>query len=207
MKDFEILDTKGSWLDVLNTCRSTVSKKFLTKEPSEEFKRAIIVSEHSPIRTKLIKWVWRNLPYWVSTHFARHHIGFEKWISTQRNDRQEFYDREKAPQDAPVIFVGEGNTQALINMSKVRLCFTASKATRDKMVELKKGIKEIDKTTAWAMVPSCIYRGGCPEKGLGVKCDFYKKFLERHPEITASTTLEERYDAYYEDFFNEKYEA
>ena len=99
MKDFEILDTKGSWLDVLNTCRSTVSKKFLTKEPSEEFKRAIIMSEHSPIRTKLIKWVWRNLPYWVSTQFARHHIGFEKWISTQRNDRQEFYDREKAPQD------------------------------------------------------------------------------------------------------------
>ena len=66
-------------------------------------------------------------------------------------------------------------------------------------------IKEIDKTTAWAMVPSCIYRGGCPEKGLGVKCDFYKKFLERHPEITVSSSLNERYDAYYEDFFGEKF--
>lgn len=205
MNDFKLLEVKGSWSEVLDACRSTVSKKFLNKEPSEEFKRAILVSEHSPIRTKLFKWIWYDLPYWVSTHFARHHIGFEKWISTQRNDRQDNYDREQAPQDAPVTFIGEGNTQALINMSKVRLCFTASKKTRDKMVQLKEEIKKVDKTTAWGMVPSCIYRGGCPEKGLGTKCKFYEEFLKRHPEITAQTSLEERYDIYYEEFFGEKF--
>lgn len=206
MNDFKLLEVKGSWSEVLDACRSTVSKKFLNKEPSEEFKRAILISEHSPIRTKLFKWIWYNLPYWVSTHFARHHIGFEKWISTQRNDRQDNYDREQAPQDAPVTFIGEGNTQALINMSKVRLCFTASKKTRDKMVQLKEEIKKVDKTTAWGMVPSCIYRGGCPEKGLGTKCKFYEDFLKRHPEITVQTSLEERYDIYYEEFFGEKFQ-
>ena len=207
MDDFKLLEVKGSWSEVLDACRSTVSKKFLNKEPSEEFKRAILISEHSPIRTKLFKWIWYDLPYWVSTHFARHHIGFEKWISTQRNDRQDNYDREQAPQDAPVTFIGEGNTQALINMSKVRLCFTASKKTRNKMVQLKEEIKKVDKTTAWGMVPSCIYRGGCPEKGLGTKCKFYEEFLKRHPEITAQTSLEERYDIYYEEFFGEKFQA
>lgn len=206
MNDFKLLEVKGSWSEVLDACRSTVSKKFLNKEPSEEFKRAILISEHSPIRTKLFKWIWYDLPYWVSTHFARHHIGFEKWISTQRNDRQDNYDREQAPQDAPVTFIGEGNTQALINMSKVRLCFTASKKTRDKMVQLKEEIKKVDKTTAWGMVPSCIYRGGCPEKGLGTKCKFYEDFLKRHPEITVQTSLEERYDIYYEEFFGEKFQ-
>lgn len=207
MNDFKLLEVKGSWSEVLDACRSTVSKKFLNKEPSEEFKRAILISEHSPIRTKLFKWIWYDLPYWVSTHFARHHIGFEKWISTQRNDRQDNYDREQAPQDAPVTFIGEGNTQALINMSKVRLCFTASKKTRDKMVQLKEEIKKVDKTTAWGMVPSCIYRGGCPEKGLGTKCKFYEDFLNRHPEITAQTSLEERYDIYYEEFFGKKFQS
>ena len=207
MNDFKLLEVKGSWSEVLDACRSTVSKKFLNKEPSEEFKRAILISEHSPIRTKLFKWIWYDLPYWVSTHFARHHIGFEKWISPQRNDRQDNYNREQAPQDAPVTFIGAGNTQALINMSNVRLCFTASKKTRDKMVQLKEEIKKVDKTTAWGMVPSCIYRGGCPEKGLGTKCKLYEDFLNRHPEITAQTSLEERYDIYYEEFFGKKFQS
>ena len=87
MKDFELLSTSGSWSEILDACRSTVSKDFLNKEPSETFKKSILVAEHSPIRIKTFKWIWRNLPYWISTHFARHHIGFEKWISTQRNYR------------------------------------------------------------------------------------------------------------------------
>lgn len=201
MKDFELLSIKGTWAEILDACRSTVSKKFLNKEPSEEFKKAILTAEHSPIRTRSFKWVWRNLPYWLAMHYARHHSGFEKWISTQRNDRQDNYDREQAPQDAPVTFIGEGNTQALINMAKVRLCFTAAPKTRNKMVELKKEINEVDPAVAWSMVPSCIYRGGCVEEGLGTGCNFYKKFLERHPEITMETTIQERYDIYNAEFF------
>ena len=34
---------------------------------------------------------------------------------------------------------------------------------------------------------------------------FYEEFLNRHPEITAQTSLEERYDIYYEEFFGEKF--
>ena len=32
-----------------------------------------------------------------------------------------------------------------------------------------------------------------------------EEFLNRHPEITAQTSLEERYDIYYEEFFGEKF--
>ena len=88
-------------------------------------------------------------------------------------------------------------------MAKVRLCFTAAPKTRKKMIELKKEINKVDPATAWAMAPSCIDRGGCVEQGLGTGCDFYKKFLERHPEITAETSIEERYDIYYAEFFKE----
>ena len=52
MKDFELLNVKGTWAEVLDACRSTVSKEYLNKEPSEKFKKAIIVAEHSPIRIR-----------------------------------------------------------------------------------------------------------------------------------------------------------
>lgn len=199
----EILKIKGTWDEVLDACRSTVSKKFLGKDPSEEFKRRLVVNEHSPLRCLIYKWRWSQLPSYLATHFARHHEGFEKWISTQRNDRQQNYDRRKAPQDAPVEFIGEGNGQALINMSKVRLCTCADPETRKQMEDLKRTIyDEADKNVGWAMVPACIYRAGCPEMSDENKCRFYENFLKKHPEITVNSTIWERYDAYNKDFFS-----
>ena len=75
----EILKVKGEWAEVLDACRATVSKKFLNKEPSKEFKKSLVICEHSPLRTIWVKWRWQGLPSYIATHFARHHIGFEKW--------------------------------------------------------------------------------------------------------------------------------
>ena len=47
----EIIKIKGSWEDVVNDCRTTVGKPELGKEPSKKFKREILISEHSPIRS------------------------------------------------------------------------------------------------------------------------------------------------------------
>lgn len=195
----EILEKKGKWSEVLDACRNTVSKKFLGKEPSEEFKRKLMICEHSPIRQLWIKWRWKDLPSYISVHFARHHIGVEKWISSQRNDRQTKYDRRKAPQDSPVSFVAEGNAQFFINMSKVRLCTSADPDTRKQAEDLKMAIKEVDEHIAWACVPSCVYRGACSEPDND--CGFYKRFLERHPEITVHTSIQERYDIYNKEFY------
>lgn len=202
-KNFEMLSIKGGWDEILDACRSTVSKKFLNKEPSEKFKKGLLVAQHSPLRLKYFKWIWRGIPYWISVHFCRHHEGVEKFVSTQRNDRQQNYDRESAPQDAPVNLIMEANTQAVLNMANVRLCYAAAPKTRQKMVELKQEINEIDSCVAWAMVPSCIAKGGCVEEGLGTGCKFYEKFLDRHPEITARTSIQERYDIYNSEFFKQ----
>lgn len=42
-----------------------------------------------------ITWIWSQLLSWVSVHFARHHIGWEKFISTQRTDRTNVNRKEK----------------------------------------------------------------------------------------------------------------
>ena len=203
----EILKIKGEWSEVLDACRATVSKKFLNKETSKDFKKAMVICEHSPLRNIWVKWRWEGLPSYIVTHFARHHIGFEKWISTQRNDRQKKYDRREAPQAAPVTFVGEGNGQALINIAKLRLCTTADPDTRNQMMDLKREIHKVEPEIAEAMVPSCIYLAGCSETTCDNPCHFYENFLKRHPEITVNTTIQERYDIYNADFFERKTQA
>ena len=102
----EIKKIKGSWEEVVDDCRATVGKPPLGHEPSEDFKRRILIAEHGPIRTISVKWVWHGIKSWIATHWSRH-----KWeccISTQRSDRTGIL-RDKLTQDAPVNFVGEAN--------------------------------------------------------------------------------------------------
>ena len=108
---FEKID--DDWTLVKNACRTTVSKKFTEKEPSEKFKKSLLIAEHSPIRLLSFFWKWENIKYWVSTEWSRHK--FEKFISSQRNDRQSNYDRNSAPQDSLVLMNCQANMQNLID--------------------------------------------------------------------------------------------
>ena len=121
-----------------------------------------LISEHSPIRRLHINWRWLGLKSWISVHFVRHKIGIEHWVSTQRTDRTNI-DRDKLTQDSLVNHECEADAQALINISRKRLCNCASKETREawSMVKDKIAIKEPE--LASCMVRECIYRGFCPE--------------------------------------------
>ena len=81
----KILKVKGDWTEVVNDCRATVGKHPLDKEPTREFKKRILIAEHSPIRDISIKWFWGRMPHWVTVHWVRHK--WEKFVRTQRSDR------------------------------------------------------------------------------------------------------------------------
>lgn len=68
----EILKVKGDWAEVVDDCRATVGKETIGHEPSETFKRGILLAEHSPIRDISIKWRWSGMPHWVTVHWVRH---------------------------------------------------------------------------------------------------------------------------------------
>lgn len=63
----EITKIKGDWIEVASDCRSTVGKPPLDHEPSTEFKRKILIAEHSPIRDISVKWTWHGIKSWVAT--------------------------------------------------------------------------------------------------------------------------------------------
>jgi hypothetical protein len=190
----KIIKTTGTWQDVADDCRTTVGKASLEKNPSDNFKRRILISEHSPIRSLSVKWKWENIPSWIATHFSRHK--WECFIKTQRTDRTGI-DRSKLPQDAPVIMTGYANAQSLIDTARKRLCRMAAPETRKYMEDFKIAVRMIEPQLSDVLVPNCVYRGGCPEMN---NCGWYNAMVAKYPDL-ASTDIQKRYDTYNEVFY------
>ena len=157
---------KPDWNRVVNAARRTVGKSPITKEPSDNFKRKILLAEHSPIRLLEYDFTWEDIQQWVTTHLVRHHEGCEKFVHTQRTDRNEQLKglkRDELPQGLLNDMDMTCNAQAFINISRKRLCSCASKETRDAWKLVIEYLKVIDPILAEKCVPECIYRGFCPE--------------------------------------------
>lgn len=176
---------KDVWPEVKQAARTTVSKDGTGAYPSDSWKKTILLAEHSPIRKIRFSWRWKDLKSWVSVHFVRHKFGIEHWVSTQRSDRTG-NDRDSSRQDTPVIHECEANAQALIFISRRRLCKQASPETRAAWLEVKADVDKCDPILASVMVPECIYRGFCPEfKSCGyVDTPQYKEALEKYRSKT-----------------------
>ena len=160
------LEQITSWKRVLNAARRTIGKKPVDKEPSNSWKAKLLLAEHSPIRLLEFDWTWGEIQQWVTTHLVRHHEGCEKFVHTQRVDRNpelEGLSRDELPQGLLNDMDMTANAQALINISRKRLCSCASKETREAWKQVKEAIREVDPIMADKMVPECIYRGFCPE--------------------------------------------
>ena len=152
---------EDNWQDVKNATMTTVGKS-TGKYPDSLWKLKLIRSEHSPIRKLKFAWRWADLPYWVSVHIVRHKIGIEHFVKTQRSDRTGV-DRNELPQGAFVTHECEADAQALINISRKRLCMQASKETREAWQLVKDEVKKVEPELAHCMVKECVYRGFCTE--------------------------------------------
>lgn len=191
----KILKIKGDWAEVVDDCRSTVGKESLGREPSAEFKRRILIAEHSPIRDIIFKWKWEDIKSWIATHWVRHK--WECFVKSQRTDRTGV-NRDKLPQDALVDFVGEANSQHLIDTMRKRLCYQASPETRQYAEDLKAAITEVEPEIGRVLVPNCIYRCGCPEM---TTCGLWGQFMDWCEETGKDwylTNIQDRYDIYHE---------
>jgi hypothetical protein len=147
---------------VKNTAMTTIGKE-KGSYPTSEWKKQILLSEHSPIRKIRFSWKWFDLKSWVSVHFVRHKVGIEHFVRTQRTDRTGI-DRDNLPQGSFVEHECEADAQAIINISRKRLCSLASPETYMAWQEFLNSIKDIEPELYDVCVPECIYRNGiCPE--------------------------------------------
>ena len=174
------------WNRALKAARKTAGKDTdPNKQPSKNWEANMLLAEHSPIRLVEYEWDWNKIRQWVTTHLVRHHEGCEKFVRTQRQDRNdEVIDRDALPQGSLNDMMMTANAQALINISRKRLCKgCASPETRHAWELVRDEIKKQDPVLAEKMVPECLYRGFCPEwrNCCGyVNTDAYKKELEKY---------------------------
>lgn len=185
----DIFRHDDAWQEIKDAAMNTVGKSF-GKYPDSEWKKKMILSEHSPIRLMRFYWRWTGLKSWVSVHFVRHKIGIEHFVSTQRTDRTGI-DRDALPQGSLVRHACDADAQALINISRKRLCSCASQETREAWQKIKDKVAETEPELASCMVRECVYRGFCPEMfGCGYdKTDAYKKELEEYRRVQKEGTI------------------
>ena len=180
-----------TWNRALNAARKTVGLKPLKKEPSDEWKKMALMAEHSPI--KLVEYTisFTDLKQWVGVHLLRHQYVLP-FIHSQRVDRRNLDDcvekvmaiisddvkNDSSFNKRDYLFQGEPNdqdfvvnAQTLINISRKRLCKTASKETQEAWKAVQGAIREFDPVMASFMVANCVYRGFCPERD---SCGFWK---------------------------------
>ena len=143
-------------------CTLNTVGKSSTKAPTEEWIKRLVEAEHSPIR-ELWFGIKMEIPYWVSVHFVRHHIGVNHYIQTQRTDRTGV-DRNEKRQDELVSHIMSVNAQELIHMAHKRLCKQASEETRQVMKMIVDKVVEVAPYMKSVLVPLCAYRNGkCTE--------------------------------------------
>lgn len=182
-----------NWDRIKSACMTTISKE-AGKSPNLEWKKKLLICRHSPIRRGQISWKWEAIPYAISTHFARHHEGCEKFIGTERTDRTNV-DRETRSQMNYVPMEMDANLQALMNISEKRLCMCADPTTRKYWEEVIEEIRKLDELIAWSNVPQCVRCGGCVEPFS--ECNFYNNLMN-DINIHEQMDVIKRYDIYNE---------
>lgn len=160
MIDFQVellkSPTEDDWL-FCKTCTLNTVGKESTKLPTKEWMIKLIESEHSPLRE--LPFAFKlTIPYYVSNHLVRHHVAINHFVQSQRNDRQDNYDRNKAPQDATVSHIITMNLQSFVHLTHARLCRQADKTTRKVVEEMVRLALEYNPECKSVLVPKCEYR-------------------------------------------------
>lgn len=153
----KIIVKKHTDVDEAHACiESTMGAEFVSKSTLKQ----IYSWEHSITRSQIFSIQMIDIPTFVSVHLVRH-VTTTPFVRSKRTDRGGDGSEDRY---TPVNHRFIANAESLMHIARRRLCFQASKETRDVVKLIKEEIRKVDPDLAHFMVPNCVYRGGiCPE--------------------------------------------
>lgn len=180
------------WQEIKDNAMFTVHKSH-GKYPDEQWKKDLILSEHSPIRSGRLIINCYDVEHSVVMHMVRHKIGFEPFVASFRPERfkSEVEQGRKTPQDLRF----DGDFQSFINITRRRECTSASLNTRKFWQEVLNEVGKYEPELKSRCVRECIYRGGCPE--YPESCGWWEKFVAKN-KAEDLLDIKKRYDIYNE---------
>lgn len=168
--------TEEDWMKVKQRALVTIGKKAVAP-PDYDWKVKMLRCRHSPIRKLSFSFLITDMPYWLHVELVRHHIGIEKYVKSQRDDRnQSDTPRAKKPQDAPVDMIIDVNAEALLTIMNKRLCGAASFDMQVLMLVIREEVIKTNPEFTRFLVPMCQHIGGCKEfSSCNGNCLFFKE--------------------------------
>lgn len=201
-----ILNYADDWQIIKDNALFTIHKFGGGQYPSQDWKRRILLAEHSPIRSGRLIIEVHDVPSYVIGHIVRHNIGFMPFVATLRSDRTEYADGKTPDRNTPNSVRFEGNYQSFINISRKRLCGQASEKTREFWSAVMAAVAEYVPELYFVCVPECVYRGGCPEFNMCLGktwVNFYNRLRDKGLLESAFLSLPKRYEEWHR-FKNER---
>lgn len=161
--EIRVVNYQDPWQDIKDDAMHTIGLS-KGRYPDSLWKIKMLTAEHSPIRHGVLAIDIKNCPQFVIGHLVRHHVGVTPFVQSLRYDRTEYED-DKIPnrntlQNARFLI----NYQAFIDISKKRLCSCASAETHAVWQAVLREVAKYEPELANLCVPSCVYRGFCPER-------------------------------------------
>lgn len=151
-----IVEKRYNIKDIHRAAALTVGGKIEPKAPTDKW----LAWGHSPIRL-MRYWVeFHGIPAFVSTHLVRHKHGVEHFVQSLRDDRGGNGSEDR---NTPVIHGMDINADAIIAISKKRLCYASHVRTVAVWSRLRKSLQNDEPSLAYHMAPACAWLGYCPE--------------------------------------------
>ena len=166
------------WIGCKARALVTVGKNSITP-PDEDWKRSILRAKHSPIRYQPFSFKLTGVPYWVSVHLCRH-VHAQPYVRSQRNDRQQKYDRNTAPQNEPVDMIWDLNAEELITVCEKRLCRQASAETRQVVMQIRDLVLKHCPEFSHVLAPRCVRNRVCDEM---FPCEYGKRLNQQRWDL------------------------
>ena len=196
---------REDWAEVKKAALVTVHKKTLGSNLTGEWKEAMCLGRHSPIREFRIKVLVEDIPRWVADQLVRHNVGVNNFMGTGRSDRGNKPRAEQTMEDL-TVFKQSFNIESFTKFCNTRLCVgSVSKQTRELVEQIVREVREVEPQIAEYCVPPCISSLYCKEAKLrkmtGLpECNHLRMFmkynLSEYMEQVVYTNPDDRFQAY-----------